>query len=164
MPEHEAHATITANGEPMHPAVAFEAQDVSVGGIERVGLGLAIVVVVVLIICAGLIHFLTRVPPLGTPEIAAGVSAADHPLPPAPRMQGIPGDDVPPPEQQREFRAAAAAQLHSYGWTDAQQGVAHIPIEDAMDQLLKTGLPQATPPVAAPAKPQAAAAKGKKSQ
>jgi hypothetical protein len=164
MPEHESHATTTANGEPMHPTVAFEAQDVSVSGIERVGLGLAIVIAVVLVICAGLIHFLTRVPPLGTPEIAAGVSAAEHPLPPAPRMQGIPGDNVPPPEQQREFRAAAAAQLHSYGWVDAQQGVAHIPIEDAMDQLAKAGLPQATPPVAAPAKPPAAAAKGKKSQ
>jgi hypothetical protein len=164
MPEHEAHATTTANGEPMHPAVAFEAQDVSVGGIERVGLGLAIVIVVVLVICAGLIHFLTRVPPLGTPEIAEGVTAADHPLPPAPRMQGIPGDNVPPPEQQREFRAAAAAQLRSYGWVDAQQGIAHIPIEDAMDQLLKTGLTQAVPDAAASAKPQAAAAKGKKSQ
>jgi hypothetical protein len=164
MPEHEAHATTTADGEPMHPTVAFEAQDVSVGGIERVGLGLAIVIVIVLGICAGLFHFLTHVPPLGTPEIAAGVTAVDHPLPPAPRMQGIPGDNVPPPEQQREFRADATSQLHSYGWVDEQQGVAHIPIEDAMDQLLKTGLPQAAPPVAMSAKPRAAAAKGKKSQ
>jgi hypothetical protein len=164
MPEHEAHAITSADGEPIHPAVAFEAQDVSVGGIERVGLGLALVVVVVLCICAGLFHFLTHVPPLGTPEIAAGVTAVDHPLPPAPRMQGIPGDNVPPPEQQREFRAAAAAQLHSYGWVDEQQGVAHIPIEDAMDQLLKTGLPQVAPRVAAPAKPKSAAAKGKKNQ
>ena len=163
MPEHDAHAhPATANAaEPVNPTVAFEPEDVSVGGVERVGLGMGVVIVIVLAVAAGAFHFLTHVQPLGTPEIAAGVTANEHPLPPAPRMQGIPGDTMPPPEQQREFQAAAAAELQSYGWVDAQAGVAHIPIEDAMDQLVKNGWPQAA---VAQSKPQAAAAKGKKSQ
>ena len=165
MPEHELHETAANAAEPVHPNVAFETEDVSVSGVERVGLGLAIVILVVLAVAAGAFHFLTREQPLGTPEIAAGMRAGEHRLPPAPRLQGIPGDTVPPPEQRREFQAAATAELNSYGWVDGQQGVVHIPIEDAMEQLLKNGLPQTAPPqVAAKAKPQAAATKGKKGQ
>jgi hypothetical protein len=160
MPEHDAHARSANAAEPVNPTVAFEREDVSVGGVERVGLGMGIVIVIVLAVAAGAFHFLTHVQPLGTPEIAPGVSANELRLPPAPRMQGIPGDTVPPPEQQREFQAAAAAKLHSVGWVDSQAGVAHIPIEDAMDQLVKNGWQQ----TAAQSKPQAAAANGKKGQ
>jgi hypothetical protein len=171
MPEHHAHETTINGAEPVNETVAFEAEDVSVSGVERVGMGLAIVVLIVLAVAAGMFHFLTREQPVGTPEIAAGMRAGEHPLPPQPRLQGLPGDTVPPPEQQREFQAAAAAELHSYGWVDGQQSVAHIPIEDAMDQLVKNGLPQAAPPQTAAAaqtkpqaKPQASAARGKKAQ
>jgi hypothetical protein len=166
MPEHHSHETTADAPEPVNTTVAFEAQDVSVSGVERVGLGLGIVILIVLAVAAGLFHFLTRVQPIGTPEVAEGMGAAEVHLPPAPRMQGIPGDTVPPPEQQREFQAAAAAELNSYGWVDGQQSVAHIPIEDAMQQLVKNGLPQTAPQVVArvkpQGKPQAAAAKGKK--
>jgi hypothetical protein len=77
-------------------------------------------------------------------------------------MQLIPGDSTPPPEQQRQFQAAAGAELNSYGWVDAQQSVAHIPIGDAMQLLVKNGLPQAAAKTAKQSKPQALAANGKK--
>ncbi|MGB6200640.1 MAG: hypothetical protein WA871_12655 [Candidatus Acidiferrales bacterium] len=162
--------------EPLNPTVLVEAKDVSVSGIEHVGVWLIVVILLVLAVAGGAYKFLTRVQPLGTPEIAAGVTANGHNLPPAPRMQGIPGDTVPPPEQQREFQNAAAAKLDSYGWVDSQHTVAHIPIADAMQDLVKNGLPQPMPQVAArsaqPAasqaaarsKPQADAVKGKKGQ
>jgi hypothetical protein len=165
MPEHQAHEPVANAAEPVNTTVAFETQDVSVSGVERVGLGLAIVVLVVLVVAGGIYRYFTRVQPLGTPEIAAGMRAGEHRLPPEPRLQGIPGDSVPPPEQLREFQAAAAAELNSYGWVGGQQAIAHIPIEDAMDQLVKNGLPQTAPQVVAQAKPQGkpqAATKGKK--
>lgn len=152
MPERDTHAAAAHDTPPMHPNVAFEAEDVSVGGVERAGLGLGIVVIIVLCVVGLIFHSLTSEQPVGTPEIAAGVSTTAHALPPAPRMQGLPGDTVTPQEQQREFQAAAAAQLHSYGWMDGHQSVAHIPIEDAMDRLVKNGLPQAAPPAAAATK------------
>jgi hypothetical protein len=168
MPEHEPHVNAARSAEPVHTTVAFEAQDVSVGGVERVGLGLAVTVLVVLAVVAGAFHYLTSEQPLGTPEVAAGMGAGQHPLPPAPRMQGIPGDTVPPPEQQREFQAAAAAELNNYGWVDAEQTIAHIPIGDAMDQLVKDGLPQVAQQSgqqpAAKVKPAAKAASGKQGQ
>jgi hypothetical protein len=164
MPEHDTHMAAANGAGPVNPSVAFETEDVSVGGVERAGAGMVLVVIAVLVIVAGVYHYLTRVQPVGTPEIAAGVRTSAPALPPAPRMQGLPGDSVPPPEQQREFQAAAAAELHSYGWVDAQAGIAHVPIEDAMDELVKTGWPQSAAPSAAKSKPLAAAAKGKKAQ
>ncbi len=166
MPEHETHGNPTNATEPVHPTVAFETEDVSVSGVERVGLGLALVIVVTLVVIAGVFHFFTRVQPVGTPEVAASMRGDEQTLPPAPRMQEIPGDTVPPPEQRREFQAAAAAELDSYGWVNGQKSVAHIPIEDAMALLVKNGLAPAAPPVAAygnpQVKPQSIAVKGKK--
>lgn len=37
----------------------------------------------------------------------------------------------------RELRAQEAAQLNSYGWVDQQKGVAHIPIDRAMELMAK---------------------------
>ncbi|MGD2074962.1 MAG: hypothetical protein PVI91_12365 [Gammaproteobacteria bacterium] len=34
------------------------------------------------------------------------------------------------------FRAGKAGQLQSYGWVDAQAGVAHIPVERAIELLI----------------------------
>jgi hypothetical protein len=163
MPEHQANDTMANAVEPINPTVSFEPKDVSVTGVERVGLGLGVVIVIVLAVSAVAFHFLTRVQPVGTPEVAASMRPDEHALPPAPRMQAIPGDTAPPPEQQREFQAAAAAELHTYGWMDGQHSVAHIPIEDAMAILVKNGSPQAAPPqVAAHGKSSAPAAKRKK--
>jgi hypothetical protein len=163
MPEHEPHDTTRAQTkEPVNPTVSFETEDVHVSGVQRVGLTLALVVIVVLFVSWGVSHYLMREQPIGTPELAQGVTSGQRHLPPAPRMQLIPGDSTPPPEQQREFQAAAAAELNSYGWVDAQQGVAHIPIGDAMQLLVKNGLPQATAETAKQSKPQAIAANGKK--
>ncbi|MGO9640811.1 MAG: hypothetical protein ACLP1Y_05855 [Candidatus Acidiferrales bacterium] len=143
---------------PVNATVSYETQDVSVGAIERAGVILAVVVLVSLAIVAGTFYLYTSVQPLGTPEIAPGMRAAGRELPPAPRMQGIPGDTLPPPEQQRQFQAAAAAELNGYGWMDAQHSVAHIPIEEAMKILAAQGLPQP----AEPGKTAPAAAAGKK--
>jgi len=35
----------------------------------------------------------------------------------------------------------ATRQLNSYGWVDEKAGVAHIPIDQAMDMIAKRGLP-----------------------
>jgi len=165
MPEHETHrdSAQPQGTEPVNPSVSFEAQDVHVSGVQRVGLTLAAVVIAVLIVAWGVSHYLMREPAIPTPALAQGVTNGGRHLPPAPRMQLIPGDSTPPPEQQREFQDAAAAELNSYGWVDTQQSVAHIPIGEAMQLLVKNGLPQNTAAqTAKQSKPQAIAANGKK--
>src|SRR5579862_7068223 len=43
--------------------------------------------------------------------------------------------------QLRDFLMNQENQLNSYGWVDEKAGVAHIPIERAMDVLIERGVP-----------------------
>ena len=55
--------------------------------------------------------------------------------PSGPQLQVVPGLDW------RAMKAANADRLESYGWVDEGAGVAHIPIEAAVDVLLERGVP-----------------------
>lgn len=54
---------------------------------------------------------------------------------PQPRLEVHPGADL------AASRRADELDLHSYGWIDRKAGVAHIPIERAMQLLVERGLP-----------------------
>lgn len=60
------------------------------------------------------------------------------------RFNAPPEPDVnlDPIENYREFRRAENKKLTEYGWVDKEQGVVHIPIEQAMKQLADKGLPK----------------------
>lgn len=62
--------------------------------------------------------------------------------PPAREAPGL--DAAPQPQLARE-RRAKEARLHSFGWVDRAHGIAHIPIEDAMD-ILASRRPQGGSP------------------
>jgi len=57
--------------------------------------------------------------------------------PPSPRLQADPLTDI------TVYRAAAETRLDSYGWSDEARGIAHIPIERAIDLVVEKGLPPA---------------------
>jgi hypothetical protein len=64
-------------------------------------------------------------------------------LPPAPRLQVNPARDI------IEHRRAEDRVLSSYGWVDAQKGIARIPIARAMALVAKRGIgARPTPPAA----------------
>ena len=67
--------------------------------------------------------------------------------PPAPRLQPNPIQDF------QAFYATQQAELDSYGWVDQGKGIAHIPIDRAMEQLSEQNLPVVTE--AAPVTPEA---------
>jgi hypothetical protein len=56
-------------------------------------------------------------------------------LPPEPRIQANPAADL------RTLRDQEEAILTTYGWVDAKGGVVRVPIDVAMQQVLKDGLP-----------------------
>jgi hypothetical protein len=60
------------------------------------------------------------------------------PLPPEPRLQDHPREDL------ATLRAQEDADPHSYGWVDRNAGVVRIPIEQAMKLTLERGLACAT--------------------
>lgn len=56
-------------------------------------------------------------------------------------------DQVPFDADRRlpSWRAERKAYLEGYGWVDRAKGVAHIPIEQAMEQILAGGSPMGAP-------------------
>jgi hypothetical protein len=57
------------------------------------------------------------------------------PHPPGPRLQEKPAVEL------GQFRAQEQQRLHTYGWVEPAAGVAHMPIERAIDITLQRGLP-----------------------
>ena len=66
-------------------------------------------------------------------------------LPPEPRIQANPAADMDALRRQED------AVLTTYGWVDRQAGIARIPIDVAMTQILEEGLPVRQPASAPPA-------------
>ena len=56
-------------------------------------------------------------------------------LPPEPRIQANPAADL------KTLRDQEDVMLTTYGWVDARAGVVRVPIDVAMQQVLKDGLP-----------------------
>jgi hypothetical protein len=57
------------------------------------------------------------------------------------KENGVPMLEVNERGQFRDFLLNQENQLNSYGWIDKDAGVAHIPIERAMDLIVQRGLP-----------------------
>lgn len=79
-------------------------------------------------------------------QLGTGVSGARLPLfpaapaPPQPRLQIAPQQDLD------AFMAEKRQWLTSYGWVDQEQGLAHVPLEVAIEHVLEEGLPRWTSP------------------
>lgn len=66
--------------------------------------------------------------------------ARHEPAPPAAAMPSAPRLQVDPGADLRALRAREHAQLSTYGWTDQAKGIAHIPIERAIELMAERGL------------------------
>jgi hypothetical protein len=78
----------------------------------------------------------------GYPETLGDVSRNRAVEPPAPRLQIDPAADL------AQLRAEKEEELNSYYWIDKQNGVVHIPIDQAMQKIVKNGadgFPKAQP-------------------
>ncbi len=71
-----------------------------------------------------------------TPFASATVAGT---IPPEPRLQ------VNAPEDLKKLRAQEDSVLNTYGWVDRQKGIVRIPIDRAIDELVKRGLPPLRP-------------------
>jgi hypothetical protein len=110
----------------------YEKRDASIRGLLLFGLGLAVLMVIVFFGMKWTLDFLSKESPLGPPA-APFVNARE--VPPSPQLQAQPHIDL------RTYCVQQLDTLNSYGWVDQHDGVVHIPIERAMDLLLKQGFP-----------------------
>jgi len=85
----------------------------------------------------GIFVFLVIAPVVMIAAFPRSVSDVKHSLtvqPPEPRLQ------TDPPEDLAQFRVAENKQLNSYYWVDKDKGIVHIPIAEAMKNVVKRGI------------------------
>jgi len=110
----------------------YEKRDANIRSLVMFAAGLLMVLVATLFAMAKLFKYFTASQSLGPP---ASPFSTTRPLPPQPRLQVEPHEDL------QRYREAEEELLHSYGWVDQKAGVVRIPIERAMDLIVQRGLP-----------------------
>ncbi len=108
----------------------YETRDLRFSAIATALATLGLVLAAVALVCSATLRRLS------TPAFAR-----PHALPPEPRLQADAAAD------QRLMREEEDAVLNGYGWVDRPKGVIRLPIDRAMDVLVRHGLPsRALPP------------------
>jgi hypothetical protein len=120
-------------GEPVDRGPGYEQRDANIKGLIQFAFGMAVVLVVVLFGMRWTFDYFKKIEPLG-PTASPMVSATQRELPPNPRLQANPRDDL------QVYCAAQEQAVNTYGWVDQQSGIARIPIDRAMDLILQRGL------------------------
>jgi hypothetical protein len=118
-----------------NPAVEHEESDVNIRAIFGFGLGLLAVGVVVHVLVWLLFMSFTAGEHVQAPlQYPLAAADADR-LPPEPRLQTAPRQDL------IDLRAQEQQRLRTYSWVDRNAGVVRIPIEEAIRLTLDRGLP-----------------------
>ena len=160
------------NEELKLPEVEYEHSDLSALGILGFLAGLAIVGLVMHIILAGMFSYLdayTKRHEAATNPLAPATSLdLRNPDPKVANEFPLPRLETNELGQLNDQRLQEENILNSYGWVDQKAGVAHIPIERAMQLLAQRGLPVAPENMAqktqAPAKKNSGLAPPRESQ
>src|SRR5271165_2963234 len=128
-----------------HEEEGFEHQDLTAHGVYGFLISLAVGGVLVYFVIWGLYHFMDARQRSQQPEQGPLVKQVET------DTRIVSPDDVakfPQPRLERnerveinDFRLQEEQTLNSYGWVDESAGVAHIPIEHAMQLLAQRGLP-----------------------
>ena len=126
------------NGEPFHETVTFEPRDINVATVVKQLLYLGLTIVISLLICVPVLKYLTKASAEGDtpmPPVRATMHMDDcnsEAFPPEPRLQGVPCHDKDPQQDLRDKVAADNEANESAGWVDKANGIAKIPVRDAM--------------------------------
>lgn len=116
-----------------HASGAHEQTD---AGVRSAGiLGGAFVILLVFGLVTGYLAFRFFNSPETVGPPASPIAAAARVVPKGPRLQVNAHQDLIDYLNQQQHV------LNSYGWVDQKAGVVRIPIEQAMDEVLKNGLP-----------------------
>lgn len=138
------------DGHGPHGPLNHEPTDVDLTGAKRLLLAPGIFLAVVFAGLWGMLMLMKGRQEAQQPPPLAVVERTGDRLPPLPRLQTLPYQDL------SAFRAAERATLEGYAWVDRGRGIAQIPVARAIEIVAEQGLP--TPP--APPAPDGAPAAG----
>lgn len=132
----------------------YETRDANTTGVLTFLLILGIVLVLVSVFCYSLFRYYSA--HAQNPPATESPFADIRQLPPPPRLQVYPREDW------LKFREEQEKTLETLDWENRTAGIARVPIEEAMDLLVKKGVPVQGEPPAPPAETKKPASKGKK--
>jgi hypothetical protein len=143
---------MTTHGHSGHET-EFEREDLGTRGVFAFMIGLAIVGLVVYFIIVGMYTFLDNyersqmatASPLVTSKGAISRVVTQEDMDKAFKDNGAPMLEVIEGVDLHKDLINQENRLNSYGWVDEKAGVAHIPIERAMELMVQRGLPVYAP-------------------
>ena len=129
----------TVEGESMRisPTTKFEPSDIHGFAVIVTGLSLLATLALVTFLLYFVFAYFSR---LRAEESPPPIASFSHgvPLPPSPRLQASPRLDM------RDMRAYEDRMLHGYNWVDKNSGSVSIPIDRAMEMVVRDGIPPQT--------------------
>src|ERR1700723_1564705 len=136
------------HGHPGHE-VEYEHEDLGTRGVFAFMIGLAVVGVVIYFIIVGMYDFLDHyeksemktASPLVSTKGDMDREITQDEMDKAFKDNGAPMLETNERGQFGGFLMDQEDQLNSYGWVDQKAGVAHIPIERAMELIVQRGIP-----------------------
>jgi hypothetical protein len=111
----------------------YETRDANAGGVLKFLLVLGAVLVAAGLVCWGLFHYYSG--------HAVDQAATDSPFADTRQLPMGPQLQVNPREDWLKFREEQQQALETYAWENRSAGTARVPIEVAMDLLVKKGVP-----------------------
>jgi hypothetical protein len=134
--------------------VEFEHEDLGTRGVYAFLIGLAVVGIVIYFIIVGMYKFLdsyeisqsaTASPLVTSRDVSSRFIQYDPGKPDYVdtkfKDNGAPMLEIDERTQLRKYLTDQEIQLNTYGWVDEKAGVAHIPIERAMELMVQRGVP-----------------------
>ncbi|MCU1343575.1 MAG: hypothetical protein JWN92_2998 [Candidatus Acidoferrum typicum] len=116
------------------PSPGYETRDANVRGVFGFLVVLSIVLIFTAIVCWGVFKYYSASRASLTPT---SPFSNTRQLPAGPQLQVNPRQDL------LNFRAQQEQSLESYSWENKDDGTVRVPIERAMEMLLKQGVPVA---------------------
>jgi hypothetical protein len=111
----------------------YEHTDADVGVIVKFLIWLAVSAVIIYV-GLGLMYGVLIRQSIETEQPYPLAAAQEEPLPPAPRLQQFPRNEL------YQFRTEEENLLQRYGWMNKEAGIVHIPIDEAMRLTVEHGL------------------------
>jgi hypothetical protein len=121
----------------------YETRDANAGGVFKFLMALGIVLVVTALVCWGMFRYFST--------HAVDQAASDSPFADTRQLPLGPQLQVNPREDWLKFREEQEQALETYAWENRTAGTARVPIEVAMNLLVKKGVPVQGTPQAQPA-------------
>jgi hypothetical protein len=133
----------------------YETSDANAGGVFNFLVALGIVLVVAGLVCWGLFRYFSA--------HAVNQAASESPFADTRQLPLGPQLQVNPREDWLKFREEQEKSLQTYAWENRTAGTVRVPIEEAMELLVKKGVPvQGAPQAQQPADVKKPALEGNK--